>query len=96
MARNADAYRSSGALVDVNQTILSIERQLRSVEFVSYVRAVDSANEQLYPKLSAEIGETAAQLFLLKISNLLVSKYECTFRHTTVISSPFDLLILLC
>ena len=77
----------------LNQTLLSIDRRLASLEFGAYVRAVDDASFELYPLLRSELGETQARLFLLKISNLLVSKYECTFRHTAVISSPIGLLI---
>jgi len=61
--------------------------------FGQFVSLVDMLVERYYPALKLDMPEGQAKLLLLKLSNLLLSKYECVHKHTTLISHPFSLIV---
>ena len=61
--------------------------------FDQFVSLVDMIIEWYYSGLKLEMAEGQAKLLLLKLSNLLLSKYECVHKHTTLISYPFSLIV---
>ena len=61
--------------------------------FEQFVSLVDLIVERSYDALKMEMPEGHAKLLLLKLSNLLLSKYECIHKHTTLISHPFSLIV---
>jgi MoaA/NifB/PqqE/SkfB family radical SAM enzyme len=46
-----------------------------------------------FPECSDQIGKTEAELFLLKVTNLLVANFEMRHRRTRLISHPVGMLI---
>ena len=77
----------------LNQAIIDANNRLSSMPFDEFVALVDRIVEECYSGLKMEMPEGHAKLLLLKLSNLLLSKYECTHKHATVISYPFSLIV---
>ncbi len=61
--------------------------------FDQFVSLIDTMVERYHSALKLEMPEGHAKLLLLKLSNLLLSKYECIHKHTTLISYPFSLIV---
>jgi MoaA/NifB/PqqE/SkfB family radical SAM enzyme len=77
----------------ISAAILELNRQIPFVDLKTFIFHIDEMNEQWYPQLRRDQGDGEAQLLLLKISNLLVSKYECCYKYTTLVSYPFALVV---
>jgi len=77
----------------LNQTIVNINNSISSTAFDQFVSLVDRMVEHYYSALKLEMADAQAKLLLLKLSNLLLSKYECIHKHTTLISYPFSLIV---
>ena len=61
--------------------------------FPAYVEAVDNICFDHVMEAADHQGLSAAKLFLLKVANLLVAKYEYTHHHLTLISHPVGMLV---
>jgi len=77
----------------LNQAIVDANNSISSMAFDQFVSLVDMMVERCYSILKLEMAEGHAKLLLLKLSNLLLSKYECVHKHTTLISYPFSLIV---
>jgi MoaA/NifB/PqqE/SkfB family radical SAM enzyme len=77
----------------LNQAIVDANNSISSMAFDQFVSLIDMMVERSYSALKLEMAEGHAKLLLLKLSNLLLSKYECIHKHTTLISYPFSLIV---
>jgi len=77
----------------LNQAIVDANKSISSMAVDQFVSLVDMITEWYYSGLKLEMAEGQAKLLLLKLSNLLLSKYECVHKHTTLISYPFSLIV---
>ena len=77
----------------MNQKIAALDRSIPTIEFPDFVYAVDDLCSEHLFWTSEWLGAHAAKLFLLKIANLLIAKYENINRHVTLVSHPVGLLV---
>jgi MoaA/NifB/PqqE/SkfB family radical SAM enzyme len=78
---------------DLNQAIVNASNSVSSMPFDWFVSLVDTMVERCYSTLELEMPQAHAKLLLLKLSNLLLLKYECVHKHTTLVSYPFSLIV---
>jgi MoaA/NifB/PqqE/SkfB family radical SAM enzyme len=68
--------------------ILSLDKSIDRAEFGEFLSRVDQFVEDNFWRLRETLTAVQAQSLLLKISNLLVLKYEYRYRHTILIGHP--------
>jgi MoaA/NifB/PqqE/SkfB family radical SAM enzyme len=92
---NGPAPRDSGRHERwlMNQKIVALDRSIATATFPDFVYSVDDICSENLAWASERLGACAAKLFLLKIANLLIAKYEYINRHITLISHPVGLLV---
>jgi MoaA/NifB/PqqE/SkfB family radical SAM enzyme len=79
--------------VNLSQEISKIDRSIPATNFHKYAELVDELCKNHIADATEMLGATSAQLMLLKVSNLLVAKYEYMHRHTAMICHPVGFLI---
>lgn len=78
----------------LNVAIEKIQYHYKSTDFSLFLRAIDNFSIESLPVLLQETGDIYySKLFLLKITNLLVMKYQFIFRHNHLLGRPFGLLV---
>lgn len=92
-APDGSTQRAKNTGDKINLAIEELAQSNIASSHLSYLKRVDEFNEELYPELQALFGKTAAQLILLRISNLLVSRFETYNRLTTVVGNPIGILV---
>lgn len=77
----------------INEAIGKINQHINSPDFGDFLTLVDESRLEVYKRLRYEIGEVSAKILLLKVTNLLVAKYEYLHRHSYLLSYPILILI---
>lgn len=75
--------------------ISTINNHIDSLKLPDYLSLIDETNHIILRSLTKDFGynELEAKLFLLKISNLLIGKYQYINRYIHLISRPFGLIV---
>ena len=76
-----------------NKAILEINQEIENKKFKNFLASVDKFKKEFYNWLRRKFGDSGAKILLLKITNLLVAKYEYFHRHAYVLSYPAGLKI---
>jgi len=79
----------------VNLIIRKIDNEIQNeIDFHKFLQFVDKQNIVIVKLLENIFGQSEiCKLFVLKISNLLIAKYQFLRHHTTLIAKPFGLLV---
>jgi len=77
----------------LNKAIREINQSIDNEKFEDFIVLVDKYKIKAYNWLRHEFGDSGAKILLLKITNLLVAKYECIHRHTYLLSYPLAVTI---
>lgn len=71
---------------------LSIDTD-NDINFFQFLGLIDQMNEDMLPSLSETTSDLQAKAILLKISNLLVNKFQYKHRHDYLVSKPLGLIV---
>lgn len=77
----------------VSREVAALDHSIPATDFRTFAGCVDDLCARHLSPAAGGLGLVAAKLFLLKISNLLIAKYEHAHRHVILISHPVGLLV---
>ncbi len=79
--------------MNINDTVSRANQEIQGQDFERFLTLVDESKFDVYESLRNEIGDVESKILLLKLTNLLVAKYEYSHRHTRLISYPINLIV---
>lgn len=84
-----------GYQFDINNYLGRLKEEMRAgVDFETFLAHIDIIQQQALPQFEkAGYLLEYAQVFLLKVSNFLVGKYQFVNRHHTLLSRPYALFV---
>ncbi len=77
----------------INGAIRMCNQEIGHRDFERFLTLADRAKAEIFDSLLGEIGRAASQIIALKLTNLVVAKYECVHRHTHLLSRPIGLIV---
>jgi MoaA/NifB/PqqE/SkfB family radical SAM enzyme len=84
---------ASSLIQGMNEQIYVLDTDMSTTPFQTYVAEVDEFCSDYVHEAARYLGDMPAKLLFLKITNLLIAKYEFTHRHVELISHPVGLLV---
>jgi|GEM_PF-1489470 len=86
--------KSENTVEKINKILQEADSLIyKKTDMEKYMSYLDETIAQLRPYINIVLNRGDAELFLLKITNILAAKYQYLRRHTSLVAKPFGLLV---